>query len=61
MNSPSLNIIPKYSNALVVLSAKADKDKKLNSNVTLGASNTKLIDIQLESLGIKFADKGLRL
>ena len=44
-------------NILIILSAKCDKNKKLHSLKKVGTNKKTVIDIQLDSLPVKFKEK----
>ena len=50
-------ILDLNENTLIILSARCDKNKELNSLRKVGANQNTVIDIQLESLKIKFNKK----
>ena len=50
-------IYDKKGNILIILSAKCDKNRKLNSLKKVGTNNKTVIDIQLDSLPVKFQEK----
>ena len=51
------DICNEKENTLIILSAKSDNNKKLNSLKKVGSNKKTVIDIQLDSLPAKFKNK----